>query len=251
MTDNTEYIIHPDYIRKATVFIPRYNSKGKKDVTGAFHPEAVKFCHVWGKDEGEIISLNNRHRRRDLADSLLNKMESAQNDSPVWIFFCHGYTHGIQFGIRSPQHKRFGEGDRRDFNRFIDVVSLSAALASTRTPVIVLYACSTGNDPDGDSDTAPGSGDGSFGDLTRDRLCESGAVNCRVFTHATAGHTTLNPMVKIFDGEGKPYGDNGGKLVAPPGSRKFNNLRKKLRRDQEFRFHFPFMSMEDIGIEIR
>ena len=228
------------------IFVPKYNTT-KPDATGAFHPEAKNFCDHWEIPCDNIQYVDNKlpkscHRPGNVADDLLDKMEEVQSASAepvaIWVFFCHGYTHGIQFSIRSPHHPHYDEEYAKRYKRFIDIIS------DHPSPVIVLYACSTGDDPDGDSDTAPGSGDNSFADCVRDDLCKRGAVWCRVFAHTTAGHTTGNPYVKLLDGNGNAEGGEGGELIATPGSKEFRNLRKKLKQD--FRFRLPFMTVDSI-----
>jgi hypothetical protein len=104
----------------------------------------------------------------------------------VLVPFSHGYQHGVQFGIRSPRHPNFTLGDLIRWQRFCDLLSRPVDDWFTATTA-VLYACSTGDDPDGDPDTAPGSGDGSFADCLRDNLCDRWSTQCRVMAHTTAG----------------------------------------------------------------
>lgn len=228
------------------IFVPKYNTT-KPDATGAFHPEAKNFCDHWGIDHNAIHYVDNKkpkscHRKDNVADDLLDRMEKYQAAQPepiaAWVFFCHGYTHGIQFSIRSPGHRNFDEAYAERYRRFIEIIS------DHPSPLVILYACSTGDDPDGDPDTAPGSGDGSFGDHVRDDLCKRGAVYSRVFVHTTAGHTTGNPFIKLLDGGGSATGGEGGELIAMPGTPEFRKLRDLLKTD--FRFLVPFLKLHII-----
>lgn len=242
----------PDSIpaEEIAVIVPKYNTT-KPDATGAFHPEAMAFCDYWGKDKSDIVYINNKlpkscHRKSNVAAELLSEMERLQDEAEkpiaVWTMFMHGYTHGTQFSIRSPGHAHFDSKYQEAYERFINIIS------EHPSPILILYACSTGDDPHGKLDTAPGSGDGSFADCVRDDLCKKGAVYCRVFAHTTAGHTTINPNIKILDGQGIADGGVGGELIAAPRTKEFKNLRKLLKGD--FRFEIPFMTIASIKAKL-
>ncbi len=237
---------------EVAIFVPKYNTGNKKDSTGAFIPEAKAFCDYWNISRDRINYIDNKlpksvHRAGNVADALLDKMEEvqAQAEKPiaVWVFFCHGYTHGLQFSIRSSGHRHFDTEYAKRYSRFVNI------MADHPSPAVILYACSTGDDPEGAADTAPGSGDGSFGDLLRDDLCAKGAIYCRIFVHTTAGHTTINPRFKLLDGNGSITGETGGVLLALPGSKEFKNLQISLRTN--FRFKVPFMTRSSIQNEIK
>jgi hypothetical protein len=236
---------------KVAIIVPKWNTPGKSDATGAFYLEARAFCKRWNISEDRIYKVDNRlakspTRRHGMADDLLRVMKEARNDigQPVliWVFFCHGYTHGIQFSIRSRGHRGFNTAYEEKYLKFLDIISEHPA------PAVILYACSTGDDPDGDPDTAPGSGDGSFADTLRDDLCKNGNIFCRVLSHTTAGHTTHNPFIKIYDGNGSNTGGVGGQLLADPETKQFKKLRRLLRK--KFRFEAPFLSLETINKKI-
>jgi hypothetical protein len=229
-------------------FRPRYNSKGKRDVTGAFKPEAEAFCRFHGVDPDEsIVIINNgqrKHRSRyPMAREVIAEIKARK--PKVTAFFCHGFTHYIQLGPRSPNHPAAQDTDKQLFRQFIKALT-DAHVA----PNLVLYACSTGNDPDrGEEDTAPGAGDDSFGDVCRDQMCALGATFCRVMSHTTAGHATANPHVKFFDGQGSHIGGTGAAFIVRPGTQRYwPAWRRHLQGD--FRFRFPFMTIADIHTEL-
>jgi len=234
----------PDTIPQdeVVIYAPRFNTGKKRDATGAFHPEAILFCKHWRLNPATTIEyFDNRRSRYAIAEEVLSSMEQRQRaEKPiaVWGYFNHGYTHGMQIGLRSSGHRVFTEQDEENFERFLDIISEHPA------PLVPLYACSTSDDPDGDPDSAPGSGDGSFADLTRDGLCERGSVYCRVFAHTTAGHTTGNPMIKMVDGLGTMDGGLGAELIAMPGTKEFKSLQRKLKT--AFRFDVPFLTVDAI-----
>jgi len=242
------------------VFAPEFNTQGKRDATGAFHPGAKMFCDYYGLDREKVVHyIDNENSKHIQARQLLSKMEAARTVWPetgdylypqVYVFFCHGYISGIQFGIRSPTPgRRFTSTDRGHWERFV------AAIGRHPAPVVILYACSTGDDPDDDPNSAPGSGDDSFGDLLRDALCARQCTFNRVVTHYSPGHTFYNRDIKIMDGMGSPIGGHGGLPLAKNGSKTYKALGQllKVKPGKEgygFAWRFPFMTVADIHSEL-
>lgn len=228
------------------VLHPEHNSHGRNDVGGAFKPEAEAFCDLHGIPHNNIYTFDNSRSYRSRAEIVLSLLEE---EPRVVVGFMHGWTHGIQCGIRCNMHPKFGPRDKPIWEKF------ETLLSKHHNVHVLLYACSTGNDPDDDKDTAPGSGEDSFADVLRDDLCWEGSIWCRVVAHTTAGHTTHNPWLKFFDGKGSPYGGVGAELIFPPRDRRgrFSMEWKTLKKQLEtnFRFQFPFMRVVDIHRHIR
>jgi len=226
---------------------PQHNSHGRNDMEGAFRPEAEAFCDYHNIPRSRIFSFDNSMAYRGRSEEVLALLE--EEEPRIVIGFMHGWTHGIQCGIRCNMHPKFGRHDKPIWEKF------ESLLARHHNPHIVLYACSTGNDPDDDPDTAPGSGEDSFADVLRDDLAWMGSVWCRVVAHTTAGHTTHNPWLKFFDGKGSPYGGIGAELLFPPRDRRgrftkeWRYLKEQLHTD--FRFRFPFMRTVEIHEHIK
>jgi hypothetical protein len=212
---------------------PRHNTPGKKDVTGAFAPEADKFLNLHGT--GGVETFDNRKpmaaRRREVLELLKDGV-----DFDAIAFFCHGWSNGIQAG----------------FTR-ANVAQLAKALDKAWEPLgdarVVLYCCSTGADPEDSPVQAAGTGDNSFADRLRDALCALGDTACRVTAHDTVAHTTMNPHALFFDGMGSPVGGAGGYYPVAPGSPLWPKWRKALRTT-DMRFEFPFMSIAEIHAEL-
>jgi len=244
----------PDMVGPEDVLIvaPLHNSGSKNDATGAFHPGARAFSRVHGLDQSAEFRWDNRLGRYAQADAVIREME--RREPKVLAAFCHGYQHGVQFGLRSPGHRFRTEIDVSYWERFITALSTHNAAGYT-APVVVLYACSTGDDPDDDPDTAPGSGDGSFADLLRDALCDRWATQCRVMAHTTAGHTWLNPQVKMFDGDGDVAGGVGAELLAVDGDDEGESFREESRKlaallRTDWAFTFPFRPIDAIRSDL-
>jgi hypothetical protein len=112
-------------------------------------------------------------------------------------------------------------------------------------PVVALYCCSTGAASSADAYAEFG-GDGGFADRLRDALCVAGGVHCTVDAHTTAGHTTMNPYVRRFEGRGSRVGGVGGfDLVSPKSGDLWRRWRRALR-ETSLRYRFPVMSVAEI-----
>ena len=238
------------------IFHPKKNSPGKRDVTGAFRPGAMKFQAARG---GLIHEVDNGRPFRERADEVLECLE-LQHDAGVVAFFCHGWRTGIQLGFRSPKHPRYSQQDRIRWVKLVDLLSRDQEVE------VLLYACSTGQDPDPEDDpaewafTGPGSGpwwseddpdaygDDSFGDLLRDALCYYMAENCRVVSHFTAGHAWHNPDLVFFDGLGMPYGARGG--ITFWRTQQQRRVLRRLLKTTDLAWHLGEMDYAEIGRRI-
>lgn len=223
--------------QNALAIIPKCNAPNRRDVTGAFRPEAKKACFMFGKSR--LIEFDNRQpfgaRRREV----LQKMRKFAEDEvhfDVVMFFCHGWSTGIQAGF-----------NRSNVRVLAKAIRSVAPRDDVRVP---LYCCSTGDDVDDRSTEAPGTGDDSFADRLRDAFCTIGAVHCFVMGHDAAGHTTKNPHTLRFSGAGSKYGGIGGFKLVTPGSALWSKWRRSLRSDKDFRYRFPHMSILNIHNEL-
>lgn len=195
------------------VFTPDRNHR-RHDYTGAFKPEGDSFAKMRG---AKIVRVNQSwpksKRRKQVLEALEGNRESI-------AFFSHGLRGSLPsmgFGV---QH----------------VNDLARACAHVEAIRIVLYACLAGRDDDG------------FAASLRDALCVAGARFCQIDAHTTAGHTTRNPYVKRFFGEGSGYGGSGGGWIIAPGTAQWGGWRRALATD--LRFRFPFMPIADIHEEV-
>ena len=234
-TGDQYYKVNPENV---LILTGDKNSHGKRDFTGAFRPEAERFRHTHGIPRSNISRIDVSETMLNRGDQTLRAMGSMHNGINILAVFCHGYTSGIQLGVRSPGARGFRRRDRRIWGEFVDL------LTAFQNVAVVLYCCSTGSDLQ-DEETAPGTGDNSFGDHLRDALCKAGCTTNRVFTHTTVGHTTTNPYIKFFEGHYSHHGGAGASYLANPGTDGFRALKVALR-DGDFRFRVPFMSAERI-----
>jgi hypothetical protein len=225
-----------------------HNTKGRKDATGAFQPEAERFVmiHHGMVGTGDVRLFDNKKPDQYCRDFVLREIDRVnslyppdEDVRPMCIaFFCHGFKRGIQCGFKL-QH----------------VNELAAAMfkaCNERTDIIVpLYACDTGRDLDADrrDDLEAFGGDGGFADSLRDALCRAGAVDCEVLAHTTAGHASRNPNLRRYSGNGSVCGGVGGHYIVPMKSPLWKKWRVALRTD--FRFKFPFMTDAEIHDYLR
>lgn len=222
--------------KKLLVFRPTSNTKGN-DVTGAFKPESETMLGLAaaGSRVVEIDNLVATPKRRTLVIDAISQFGGHEVFDAV-AFFCHGWADGIQLGFT---RKTVGD--------------LAKALSAivTRTVVVPLYACSTGQDPNDSPDSAPGVGEGSFADRLRDALCEVNAIDCRVMGHTMAGHTTTNPCVLFFDGMGVPTGGVGGYSPVARKTEAWKRWKAAMTDwNNSLRFRMPFMAPAQIHEEL-
>lgn len=240
--------------RNIIVFAPSEDSPGKRDATGAFIPQAKAFCEHHEVPEENLILIDNTKSKPWMRNKVIEHILGADipaDEDPLdaVVFFCHGWKSGIQFGFSN------GKKDIDPLAKAIADRSIEVEMMEERlfTPVIPLYCCSTGRDADRESedDLEVFGGEGGFADSLRDGLCRAGAIYCRVLAHTTAGHTTQNPHVREFLGNGRSLGGEGGSYIIPKKNPKhFRAWRKQLLEDSDFRFDFPFMTTEEIQLQI-
>lgn len=211
---------------RAIIFTPDRDSHGRKDYTGAFLPEARAFARTNKIDPHRIVAVDVREKlpaRRTHVEAALG----ADSSNDLIAFFCHGLRSSVQLG-----------------HSLQTINSLAEAIAGNASEhvVVALYCCSTG--------AGPGvGGDGGFADGLRDALCRAGAVHCVVNAHDNAGHTTRNPRVRRFRGEGSPVGGTGGGWIVAPRSPLWKAWCKALQGD--LRLRYPLLSTAQIHRELQ
>jgi len=201
-----------------------YDTKGKRDASQAFVPEAKAFAHYWQTDgyDARFVPLDNRHartaRRAETIMALLPPLRHV-------ALFGHGWRSGIQHG--------FGLRDLPALARHLRYAALDDAL------VVTLYCCSTAQGAAG--------GDGGFADTLRDALCLEGITHCRVDAHETRGHTTRNPNVRRFEGQGSVYGGQGGGYLVRPRGPLWGAWKAALQdREDPLRYRMSRLSVAEI-----
>ncbi len=203
-----------------------HDKRGKRDASRAFIPEAKRFIAYW---EGEgyrthLALINNRARVAERRRQSIDAIGELGLVKHVAIF-AHGWRTGIQMGFRTKHVAALA--------RHLDAVSVDDGL------VVSLYCCSTAQGDTG--------GEGGFADELRDALCEVGLTGCRVDAHVNRGHTTRNPHVRRFEGEGSVHGGQGGRYIVRPRTKLWREWRKALRdREDPLRYAMSRMDVAEI-----
>lgn len=219
---------------RCLVFAPQHNTKGRKDATGAFIPEAKRFMKRHGIPPHMFHLIDNSRSKAWMRAKVLEIIDRSAGEGLRGVaFFCHGHRLGIQFGFH---------------RKTVDDLAYSISNACHRDVRVPLYACDTGRDADRQrkDDLEAFGGDGGFADLLRDALCEYGAEDCMVWAHTTLGHTDKNSHTRLFPGLGSPMGDTGGFYVIHFKKRKPWRKWQWLLRKTDLRFDFPFMEIGEI-----
>ena len=223
--------------KKIIAFAPKYNTKGRKDATGAFIPEAKRFMKYHRQPDSNLFLIDNRANKRFMrnkVEKILTERKAQELDCVA--FFCHGSKTKIQLGY-----------DRKT----IHALAIHLFYACCNKASIPLFSCDVGRDADRDrqDDLQYWGGDGGFQDLLRDELCAVydgfGEYWGATYGHSIYGHTTRNPHLRICPGLGSPTGGAGGFYVVWKKPRDMWNAWRKLLRT-DFRFEVPFLSIQEI-----
>lgn len=226
--------------KRMLVFRPEHNTHGKKDVTYAFKPEAEKYLAAVCTKDSRIVVIDNHvgfAKRWDAVSKAFAEAAEADSYYRGVAFFCHGWKSGIQLGANNKNVSELADRINR--------------MCRHSFPVVPLYCCSTGGDVKS-SGSSPATGDNSFADRLRDALCVSIAADGhapypRVFAHETVAHTTKNPRVRMFDGQGSSEGGVGGYRPIKIGGRLWKAWKRELRDSgSDFRFRVPHLDIPEI-----
>src|SRR5262245_38809393 len=159
----------------AFIFAPQFNQPPDtanphgNDATGAFHPGANQF-EAFCQQSGDAAKLlfNNHAPGRGPLNEIVHEMQTTPGRFDAIAYFGHG-TKDIMVSAK------IGPGLRDEF-----IAALRANC--TTEAVIILYACSCG---------APGG----IAEQIANSLSD---LSVTVFSHAVAGHSFRNPVVRQF-----------------------------------------------------
>ena len=224
--------------KSGVIFVPDRNTHGKKDLTGAFLPEAKRFAREHQLAASAIVKIDVGKARIKRQQSVIDaiKTQADKQDGLDFVaFFCHGYRYRLQVG--------FGSRSTVD-ERWLRKLAKAVYDNTGWGVVLPLYACTTATSDRRKHDQTA-AGDGGFADELRDALCREGADQCRVVGHTTSGHTTKNPFVRVFEGNGSTEGGTGGQWISRPRGPTWRRWKTWLREGNN-RFHFPFMETSEI-----
>jgi len=220
------------------LFVSSKDSKGKRDASGAFVPEARRFQKTHNVPDRNIVLMDctKKNPASSRRDQVLSTLHDFRGLGAV-CFYGHGWPQGIQFGFKKQHCRELAE---------------SIANASTNDVVVPLFACLTAENDvrdTGHGNVGPGT-DGGFADTLRDDLVREGITNGRIDGHKTAGHATWNPYVVRFlcaAVDNPEYGAQGGSWIVPPGSSAWKKWVRALRdTSKNLRVSFPFLDRDEI-----
>jgi hypothetical protein len=220
---------------KTLAISPTTNSKGKRDVTGAFLPEAIYFSDLHDSPRESFDSTKSKRSRRREVESIL--VDSGPNFDLI-AFFMHGWKKGLQSGHNTWNVRNLAKA-----------IESAAGVDEVK---VALYACDTARDADkersDDSKPGPG-GEGGFADKLRDHLVDLGLSGGWVDAHTVTAHTTKAPYVRRFYINADCVND-GGEWLVTPGSPEWKAWRRALQEDRDFRLSFPLMTKSEIYARI-
>lgn len=172
------------------------------------------------KDEARAVKKN---RRADTIAAI-----TCNPGFDTLAIFSHGWSSGFQFGF-----------DTKNVDELAFAIRAANAPPTVR---VVMYCCGCGDGSGVD-------GDGGIADTLRDKLCQEGLAHCQVDAHTTVGHTTKNPWVRRFRGEGSMTGGHGGTWIVSPTSDLWRPWRRALA-STDLRYRYPYLEIGDIHEEL-
>ena len=155
------------------IFYSSANTRGKKDASHAFIPEATALrehlLRSYGSKYGsDLITVGIDCVNRSRIDRMETVLHYIANYKPKNVYFLgHGFKRSIQFGFRGQHHARI----------------LGYMLDALNVGTCVFYCCSTARNV------------GNFS-----QWVSEAAPLCHVFGHWGPGHTTRFPGVKLYKG---------------------------------------------------
>lgn len=188
---------------KTLIITPDRNSRGRSDYSGAFDIEADALELLMGKENIDRLEFNLTgpidERSAQVISGLYDLAVQKKTYEAVALFM-HGTSSGIQAGFHKKNVWQFAD-------------ALLPLCADPKKLTVTLYCCSVaGERMVGSNNMCP-----SFAGVLRDALAVRGVTDVNVYGHATRGHTTYNPYVKVWQGLGVTQpGTDGLWVVRPP-----------------------------------
>ncbi|MDD5511065.1 MAG: hypothetical protein PHI12_09680 [Dehalococcoidales bacterium] len=220
------------------VFYSSTDTKGKRDATGAFIPEARAFARFHDIPSSYCIGVDCKgltapERRKVVIDEI-----SKRELWDVIAFFGHGWPDGIQFGFT---------------RKTVDDLAGVIAAHSSPDVCVGLFACLAAENDVRDSTVkklGPAT-DGGFADMLRDSMVRHGVSYGWVDAHKTAGHTSWNPYVVRFlceDVDDPEWGAEGGAWLVEPRSALWKKWVAALR-DRSTGLRYGFLISSEFAIK--
>lgn len=204
------------------------------DATRAFQLQAKDYVKRRGIPSGSYFMFNNHTPELDRRVWFCRTVLGDKAGIRTLAFFMHGTFRWIQLGFHLEHVPMLANA----LSRACDVRDLR----------ICLYACSAASEQGETEDhqkNAPAGGEGGFADALRDELLRL-KVQTTVYAHATVGHTTENPFVRVFG----PYDpDKGGLALIEHHDPLFPAWERALRQGDLWQ-RYPLMTREELRLEL-
>ena len=184
------------------------NSKGKRDATGAFIPEAIALSKILGRsDDVEVLRFPRSFTK-------VPRINLSGNFESISVF-CHGWVNGVEL---LPS----GRSGASQMARYMKEHSCK---------YLNLFACSAANE---------GHSGGCYARWVSEE-CHNLGHRAQVFGHETAGHTSWNPKARFYWSTSR--GVETERAVDPmrDGWDEWRAFRKRMKNDQEYCLMLPFM----------
>lgn len=210
---------------RALVLLPDRDSPPKRDWAGAFRPAAIALQQHLRPGFVDVVqvpvptvdpvrlTITGAEKQKGFEVAARATCQAIERGGYTRIvLLCHGWSTGLQLGIRASKQRG---GDAAHLTRFVRAISACAPRSVT------LFACSAGDAP-GSSKDAHNDGDGSLAEWL------SGTCHVPILAHWTAGHATRNPDLIFFTPEAAITTVSSGEVVAPRGTPEYRRARALL-----------------------
>lgn len=184
------------------------NSPSKFDAQGAFVPEANALEHLLKERREGVFCRGLIMPDRSTALRVLE--EQALIGFKTLSFFCHGFRNGIEVIPRTKEH----------------AIILAELIIEAGCELVNFFACSTAKRERGNQ---------SWCQMVSDALRTRGH-ECVIMGHDTAGHTSWNPNVSIFEVKKEGVFERRALVLC----RDFPSFSERMKKDQDFRLLLTF-----------
>jgi hypothetical protein len=209
------------------------NSKGKKDATGAFIPEAKALIKLLQEKHNRSVcsysilpsGWENRVKLTNYCMGIVRAEAARTNKHKLSVsIFCHGWRRGIEFAPRN----------------IAGAKTFAKMCVESNVAILNLFACSAAGVMEDKTHKidlgSPLDPSASWAFWVASE-CAAAGHSIRILGHETPGHTTWNARVRMFYADGKEKTVQTERLVLGDDQKAFA---ARMKNDQEYRLMLPF-----------